>query len=408
MPPTPETGGCSTSPLQASHSEHRSTLCNGTSIAGMSWLTADSGDDWTQPFNFADRVNYLVFDILGDICYGTSFKTMEPEDNPLKAMPRAAVKTLTVLYGIGKTPFLRLFTFLRPRGLSRVFKAVRPAQVVLFDKFVNSSIEQRLEREEQSEIWGEAREDMFHFLYHAKDSETGQAAFRGERLVAEAGMLLVAGSDSTSVTMSGLFFYLSHYPKVLETLRQELTKIFPSSEDIFPGPELASCKYLRAVIDEGMRMTPAGLSELPRQVLPGSTKIDGEYFPENTIVGTAAWCDGYNDEVYGDAAIYRSERWLVNDFNSADDVARIRANFHPFSIGPHNCAGTNFAMQELMLVVARTVHRLEFRLAPEWAKGAGLRHRRVVGGKEVPHFQLRDAYITVRDGPVLQFRKRHA
>ncbi|KAL1612160.1 hypothetical protein SLS60_000384 [Paraconiothyrium brasiliense] len=370
-------------------------------------LNIDSGDDWTPPFNFTDRVNFLVFDILGDICYGRSFKTMEPGENSFKAIPRAAIRLMTVLYAIAKSPFLHLVIYMRPRGLSHLFRAIRPKQIVIFDDFVESSIERRIARETTAGSSPEARQDMFHFVYNAKDNETGEPAFRDERLVAECRLLVIAGSDSTSVTLSGLFFYLSHYSQALDRLRGEITDAFGRADDIVPGPQLSSCKYLRAAIDEAMRMSPAGLSELPRQVLPGGTEIDGEYFPKDTIVGTAAWCDGFNDQVYGDAAVYRPERWLVDETNTAEDIARIRANFHPFGIGPHNCAGTNFALQELMLVVAKTVHRFNFRLALEWAKGAGLRHRRVIGGKQVPQFQLQDAYITVRDGPILQFRRRH-
>lgn len=369
-------------------------------------LTADSGDDWTQPLNLTDRLNYLVLDILCDVCFGSSLNVMEPGDSPLKAVPRAVVNTATLFNAVARSPLLGLISYLRSRGLSRVFKAIRPAQVVLFDEFVGKSIAQRVEREKEAERWGEPRKDMFHFIYNARDDRTGSAAFRDGNLTAECRLLVAAGSDSTSVTLSGLFFYLSHYGEALGKLRQEITSTFVSPEDIFPGPGLSSCKYLKAAIDEAMRMTPAGLSELPRQVLPEGAHINGEYFPENTVVGTAAWCDGYNEEIYGDAAIYRPERWLVDDGNSAQDVARIKANFHPFSIGPHNCVGMNFALQELMLVVAKTVHRFEFRLAPEWERGEGLRHRRAYGGRDVPHFQLRDAFITVRDGPLLQFRRR--
>jgi hypothetical protein len=59
-----------------------------------------------------------------------------------------------------------------------------------------------------------------------------------------------------------------------------------------------------------------------------------------------------------------------------------------------------------MPVAAKTAHQFNFRFAPEWAKGAGLRHRRVVEGRDVPQFQLCDASTTVRDGPVMQFRRR--
>jgi cytochrome P450 len=87
--------------------------------------------------------------------------------------------------------------------------------------------------------------------------------------------------------------------------------------------------------------------------LLSGTKIDSEYYLETIIVGIAACSDGFNDEVYSDTAVYRPERWLVCDTNVAEEVARIGANFHPFPIGPHNCAGTKFALQELILVVVK-------------------------------------------------------
>jgi cytochrome P450 len=66
-------------------------------------LTID-GDDWTPPINFTDRANELVFDILGDTCFGNSFNTIELEENPLKAVPRAAVRHLPCLTLLQRRP----------------------------------------------------------------------------------------------------------------------------------------------------------------------------------------------------------------------------------------------------------------------------------------------------------------
>lgn len=367
-------------------------------------LIQHSGEDWTEPRNLTNWANYLVLDILGDVCYGKSLSMMEPGENPFRAMPQAITAVMASINFLAKTPFLHALILLRSWGLlEKIMVAIRPKQGKLFDEFAITNMEERLAREKQG---GATREDMIHFLYTAKDPETGERAFNDDQLQGESRLLLIAGSDSTSVTMSGMIFYLSHYPQVLDKLRDEVCSTFTSADDIAPGPQLSSCKYVRACIDEAMRMSPAGLSELPRQVLPGGTTIDDEFFPAGTIVGTAIWADGRNPEIYGDTEIYRPERWIVSDDNPAESVLRIKSNFHPFSIGPHNCAGTTFALQQLMLVAAKTVHRLEFRLAPQWAKGEGMRHRRMVDGKEVPHFQLADAFITARDGPMVQFRKR--
>jgi len=280
--------------------------------------------------------------------------------------------------------------------------AIRSPPIRFYDNFVDKAVDERLRLEKASKSDpqnSKTREDMFHFIYNAKNPEEPTlTAFSDHDMIGEAKLLLVAGSDSTSVTMSGLLYYLSHYPEVLAKLRHEVTSTFPVAEAISVGPKLSSCKYTRACIDEAMRMCPAGTSELPREVLPGGIRIDNEFYPAGTVVGTARWADGYNTEVYGrDARVFRPERWIADASNSPEDVLRLKAVFQPFSQGPFNCAGMNFAMQELMLMVAKTVHRLEFRLAPGYEQAKE---------ENVPLFQLRDAYISVKDGPMMQFRRR--
>lgn len=168
-----------------------------------------------------------------------------------------------------------------------------------------------------------------------------------------------------------------------------------------------SLPYLRACIDEGMRLTPSGPSELSREVLPGGLIVLGEHYPAVTIVGTAPWANSRNQEVYDDPKVFRPERWIVDEAAavSKEDVARIRANYHPFSAGRGNCVGQSFAMAELMITVARTVQQLDIRRAPGSTKGGGSPELGW-GARDSRQFQLIDAYISLRKGPEVQFRRR--
>lgn len=60
------------------------------------------GDDrqWSQPINLTDWTDCLVFDILGDLCYGKSFEIKEPGGNPLKIMPHAIVRYMRFYYPV--------------------------------------------------------------------------------------------------------------------------------------------------------------------------------------------------------------------------------------------------------------------------------------------------------------------
>ena len=51
-------------------------------------LTEGTETQWSDPKNMADWANYLVFDILGELCYGRSFNLKEPGSNELKYIPK--------------------------------------------------------------------------------------------------------------------------------------------------------------------------------------------------------------------------------------------------------------------------------------------------------------------------------
>lgn len=186
-----------------------------------------------------------------------------------------------------------------------------------------------------------------------------------------------------------------------DRLVNEIRTTFASADDITLGPTLSGCTYLRACVDEGVRLTPSGPCELPREVLPGGARVRGRVYPPGTVLGTVPWVSSRSRAAYGeDAERFRPERWIVGDGDntSKESVAWMRSNFHPFAVGPGACLGKNLAMAEMMLTVARTLYRLDYRQAPGSAVGCDPGD----GGQ----FVLEDAYISLRKGPEVQFRRR--
>lgn len=302
--------------------------------------------------------------------------------------------------------------WLKPRGLERLLELVIPPTIKAHYDFVEETVTKRLQehRKREAEKAPIEREDMLHFLCSAQDPTTGEAAFNFTDLLAESNLLIMAGSDTTSITISSMFFYLTHNHRVYLKLVKEIRDTFTSLEDIVHGPKLLTdCKYLRACIDETLRLAPAGPSELPREVLLGGTTIEGEHYPAGIIVGTPNWAMGRNEEQYGDAFTFRPERWIVSNeldsLNPEEEVRRLKHGLHTFLKGPGDCVGQKLAMLQISLVFARTLWRMDVRLAPGTDVGAG--NAKLGWGLRDPRqYVLADAYIALHQGPMVQFRAR--
>jgi len=55
---------------------------------------------WSKSVNFSEASDWLIFDIMGDLCFGTSFGIKEPDDNSFKAIPHAIVQYMQFFYPV--------------------------------------------------------------------------------------------------------------------------------------------------------------------------------------------------------------------------------------------------------------------------------------------------------------------
>jgi cytochrome P450 len=58
------------------------------------------GEGWSQPQNLTEWVDYLMFDLFGDICFGTAHNTKEPGANVLKSIPHNIATYMRVYYPV--------------------------------------------------------------------------------------------------------------------------------------------------------------------------------------------------------------------------------------------------------------------------------------------------------------------
>ena len=209
--------------------------------------------------------------------------------------------------------------------------------------------------------------------------------------------------------ISAVFFYLSRHPDIYKRLAAEIRTTFLGSETIKSGPQLTGCTYLRAVIDETLRMAPATTITAWREEDPNSRStepfvVDGHVIPRGTNVGVNSYCLMHNEEYFPEPFAFRPERWLGNE--NSDSMATMRAAFIPFALGSASCLGKGMAYLEMSLVVAKTLWYFDIEKAPGEAGKLGGGNSQAPNRSRTDEFQLYDALIADHDGPSLVFTPR--
>lgn len=339
--------------------------------------------------------------------------------------PRIIIILPLTLPQIVNAPFVPLWVWLKPRGLDRFVDLLAPTSIKKFYGFVETSVIERSKLEidnpyddssngnpKHSEEPTNGRDDMFHYLFQAKDPDTGKIAYSPNELFGEAELLIIAGSDTTTTVISATFFYITHNPHIYTTLKHELLTTFASVDEIQSGPKLSSCKYLRACLDEAMRMSPPVAGDLPRKVLPGGLQLDGEMIPAGTSIATDTYSLHHNEQIFPDPFQFRPDRWIVDEKNSkttAVDVAKAESAFSPFSTGPRGCVGKNLAYMELMITMGRVLYRMDIVRVNEdeqKAKVGGGDPNGMWGRRHEGQYQLRGYFTAGKDGPWVRVRAR--
>ena len=362
------------------------------------WVT-ELGTNTTEPWNMSEWTNYLSLDVLGKLCFGESFNALGSTTN--RWAISALMESTTVRYSRGFAPILYSSRLLR----RLIFGPIAPLEVGPFSMYARSAVAKRMSPTHTS-----TDRDFISWLLDAKDPTTGQG-FNIKEVWAESSLLIAAGSDTSSTAMSALLFYLTHNPDKLAKLTAELQGHFATMQDIHSGPALNSCVYLRACLDEALRLAPPVPAILPRTAMMGGMVIDGEHIPEGVNVGTGSWSIHHNPTYYPDPYTFRPERWIadIDEGVTAESVKLAKDAFCAFSIGPRGCIGKNMAYLELQVAIGRLV--FQYDIVSKSRKGAGgevlgkkgegLRERR-------DEFQIYDHFICYKEGPEVQFTPRGA
>ncbi|KAJ5092010.1 sterigmatocystin biosynthesis P450 monooxygenase STCB [Penicillium alfredii] len=190
------------------------------------------------------------------------------------------------------------------------------------------------------------------------ESEKGQSAITDADVAFEAGNLIIAGSDTTAVTLTYLIWAVLSRPALRSQLETELAGV----NENYVEADLESLPLLNAVILETLRLYGAAPGALPRTVPAGGVTLSSHYLPSGTTVSTQNWTMHRDEKFFSDPESFDPSRWLPGD-NEVSELAR--EAFAPFGAGARICLGIHIAWMELRLAVTEFFRRCEnVQLAP--------------------------------------------
>jgi cytochrome P450 len=198
------------------------------------------------------------------------------------------------------------------------------------------------------------RGDLLSLLLRARDESDG-AGMSDKQLRDEAMTLFLAGHETTALVLSWTWYLLAQHPAAERQLWAELDAVLggraPSVDD---WPKL---KYAEHILLESMRLYPPAYL-IGREAIADCV-IGGYDIPRGMTLLMPQWVVQRDPRFFDEPDSFRPERWGEERIKSLPKFA-----YYPLGGGPRICIGNQFAMMEMVLLLATIAQKFCFRMTP--------------------------------------------
>ncbi len=160
--------------------------------------------------------------------------------------------------------------------------------------------------------------------------------------------LLLAGHDSSAVTLTYAWYELSRHPETRERLVAEVEEVLDG--DLPGADDFDDLERVQNVVRETLRLYPPAFAT-SREATEAVT-LGGYALPAGAQVMAPQWVLHRDERFWDDPDTFDPTRW-------ERDADRPEYAYFPFSGGPRHCIGMRFARLELVLALATMVDRVD-------------------------------------------------
>lgn len=210
---------------------------------------------------------------------------------------------------------------------------------------------------EASRARAEKPRTLLESMLVARDDEEAKEPLSDDEVYANVITVLLAGEDTTAITLAWMLYYLALRPDVAAGVRAEVDSVVTG---VVPTiAEAKELKYVEAVALEALRLR----SPAPQLYLEALHDVDvaGVAIPRGVGVLVMLRSIQMNPRVFGDPESFRPERWLPDA--PEDTKPHSPRMMLAFGGGPRVCPGRGLALLECALLVGAVAKRFDVALA---------------------------------------------
>ncbi|GKZ25809.1 hypothetical protein AbraIFM66951_000790 [Aspergillus brasiliensis] len=319
-----------------------------------------------QVVDLGDWLQWYAFDVIGAITFQRRFGFMEKQEDVLD-MISSIDSSLRYAALIGQVPTLH--KWLMGNKWVAKFLATQPFVKIpdplrTIVKYTQECMDEYDSRpaSEHSE-----RPDFLAWLR----GEAAKGKPMSERdLVNHLSNNLLAGSDTTGISLRAIVYFLVKNPTAYKKLQAEVDAANRAGKlsHYVSYAECLELPYLQAVMKEAMRCHPGVSYPLERIVPETGVKLCGVQLESGTIVSVNAAVIHQDTSIFGeDAASFRPERWTESD---EERVKFMDRHLMTFGYGSRTCIGKNISIMEMGKLIPQLIRDFDIEWAserPEWS-----------------------------------------
>ncbi|KAF8012347.1 hypothetical protein BT93_I0480 [Corymbia citriodora subsp. variegata] len=178
-------------------------------------------------------------------------------------------------------------------------------------------------------------DDMISHLLHLQESQPEDYSdFMIKGLVL---VLLLAGTDTSSITLEWIMANLLNNPEKLKKAQDEIDSLV-GHDRLVEESDVSKLPYLQCIIFETLRLNATAPLLLP-QASSADCTIGGYFIPHDTIVVVNAWAIHRDRELWEDPLSFKPERF------EGSDGAKQNKLILPFGLGRRACPGAPLAQR---------------------------------------------------------------